>query len=106
MDSEKPAGAAYGKRAHGNHVSGRYGATDVCSRLQNVHRRQVVQTEKGDEVMQQMTLCGKCAELMREQFLVKTVSRGINNKIDCQNCKRRRYGGTFAVEAKKKAGKA
>jgi hypothetical protein len=55
--------------------------------------------------MQQMTLCGKCAELMRARFLVKTVSRGINNKIECQNCKRRRYGGTFTVEAKKQAGK-
>ena len=53
--------------------------------------------------MQRMTLCGKCAELMRDRFLVKTVSRGVNRKIDCQNCKRRRYGGTYDLEPKRKA---
>ena len=52
--------------------------------------------------MRKMTLCGRCAELMREHFLVKTVSRGINQKIECQNCKRRRYGGTFELVVKQK----
>lgn len=55
--------------------------------------------------MQELILCGRCAELMRERFFIKTISRAINNKITCSNCKRRRYGGTFAVEAKQKTNK-
>lgn len=51
--------------------------------------------------MQQMELCGSCVELMRDRFLVKLVNRPINHKIDCENCKRRRYGGTYDVEPKK-----
>ena len=51
--------------------------------------------------MQRMELCGRCAELMRDRHLVKVVSRGINHKITCENCKCRRYGGTYDVEPKR-----
>lgn len=51
--------------------------------------------------MQQMELYGKCVEKMRYRHNIKTVSRPINHKVDCECCKRRRYGGTYAVEPKK-----
>lgn len=51
--------------------------------------------------MQQMELCGRCVELMRDRYMVKLVHRPINHKIDCENCKCRRYGGTYDVEPKK-----
>lgn len=51
--------------------------------------------------MQQMELCGKCAELLRAKNIVRVVSRPINHKVTCENCKWRRYGGTYDVEPKK-----
>lgn len=51
--------------------------------------------------MQQMELCGRCVELMRDRYMVKLVHRPINHKITCENCKCRRYGGTYDVEPKK-----
>lgn len=51
--------------------------------------------------MQQMVLCGRCAELMREKSIVRLVHRPINHKITCENCQLRRYGGTYDVEPKR-----
>lgn len=51
--------------------------------------------------MQQMELCGKCAELMKEKNVVRVVSRPINHKVVCESCKWRRFGGTYAVEPRK-----
>ena len=45
-----------------------------------------------------MDLCGSCAALMRESFQLKRVAGGIDNKITCAKCGRRRYGATYAVE--------
>lgn len=51
--------------------------------------------------MQQMTLCGRCLEVLRDRFIVRLVHRGINEKIDCDVCRRRKYGGTYDVEPKR-----
>ena len=51
--------------------------------------------------MGKATLCGKCVELMRDRFIVRLVHRPINNKVDCQCCKRRRYGGEYELTPKK-----
>ena len=50
--------------------------------------------------MQRTSLCGRCAELMRDAYKIKLRSRPINNKITCDCCKRRRYGGEYDVEPK------
>lgn len=47
--------------------------------------------------MQQMTLCGRCAEIMRDRYIVRLVHRGINVKIDCDVCRRHTYGGDYDV---------
>lgn len=51
--------------------------------------------------MQRMELCGRCAERMRDRHIVRLVHRGINTKITCENCRLRRYGGTYEVEPKR-----
>ena len=51
--------------------------------------------------MQQMELCGRCVELMRDRYMVRLVNRPINHKITCECCNLRRYGGTYDVQAKK-----
>ena len=56
--------------------------------------------KKGGENMQTINLCGRCADLMRDRYLIKILNRPINNKITCDCCKRRRYGGEYAIEPK------
>ena len=51
--------------------------------------------------MQRMELCGRCVELMRTRHMVKLVHRPINHKITCEQCKLRKYGGTYDVEPKR-----
>jgi hypothetical protein len=47
-------------------------------------------------------LCGKCAALLREGFDIKRVGGGVDNKITCSNCGRRRYGATYEVSVRKR----
>jgi hypothetical protein len=47
-------------------------------------------------------LCGECAALLREGFDVKRVGGGVDNKITCSNCGRRRYGATYEVSVRKR----
>lgn len=47
-------------------------------------------------------LCGKCAALLREGFQVKRVTGGVDNKVTCSNCGKRRYGATYELEKKSK----
>lgn len=52
----------------------------------------------------QYDLCGSCAEQMKEGYALKKVGGGVDNKITCSNCGRRRYGATYELtkkEAKK-----
>ena len=51
--------------------------------------------------MQQMTLCGRCAEVMRSRYIVRLVNRGIDEKVTCDVCKRRKYGGTYDIQSKR-----
>jgi len=52
--------------------------------------------------MTTIDLCTPCAELLREGYALKMVKRGINNKITCGHCNRRRYGATYEVTPKRK----
>jgi hypothetical protein len=47
-------------------------------------------------------LCGKCAAMLSEGYILKRVSGGVDNKITCGNCGKRRYGSTYTLEKKKK----
>lgn len=49
-----------------------------------------------------MELCGACEAKLEEAYSLKRIAGGINNKITCANCGRRRYGGTFSVKKKAK----
>ena len=49
-------------------------------------------------------LCGACAEELKEGYALKKISGGVDNKVTCSHCGRRRYGGTYELtkkEAKK-----
>lgn len=50
-------------------------------------------------------LCGVCAEQMKEGYALKKIGGGVDNKVTCSNCGRRRYGATYELahkEGKKK----
>lgn len=53
--------------------------------------------------MKQIDLCARCAALLSDGgYSIKMVKRGINNKVTCGHCNRRRYGATYEVNPKKK----
>lgn len=49
------------------------------------------------------TLCGTCAELLRRGYDLKKIAGGVDNKITCDNCGKRRYGATYEVTPKRAA---
>ena len=49
----------------------------------------------------QFDLCKACAEQMKEAYAVKKISGGIDNKVTCDNCGRRRYGATYELTKEK-----
>ena len=52
------------------------------------------------------SLCRPCAEALKKTKTVVFAAGGVNNKITCDFCGRRRYGATYAVSrSKRKAGR-
>lgn len=45
----------------------------------------------------ELDLCRPCAELLREAFTLIPVKKGIDMKVTCSNCNKRRFGATYAV---------
>lgn len=45
-------------------------------------------------------LCGRCAALMEDAYTVRRIAGGRDHKCDCQQCGKRRYGGTYEVDKK------
>lgn len=52
--------------------------------------------------MSEMDLCRPCAELMREGYELKKTKGGVNNKITCAGCGKRRYGSTYEAVPKRR----
>jgi len=52
--------------------------------------------------MKKMELCGACAAKLREEAEVKKVGGGVDNKVTCSKCGRRRYGAIYEVGMKKR----
>lgn len=50
-------------------------------------------------------LCVPCANRYSEAFKVVRIGGGSDNKITCEHCKKRRYGGTYEVTRKPKGEK-
>ena len=44
-----------------------------------------------------LDICGTCLAAVREAYNIKLLTRGVGNKITCDKCGRRRYGGTYEV---------
>lgn len=51
--------------------------------------------------MKKMDLCGVCAAKMKEETEIRKISGGIDNKVVCSKCGRRRYGATYEVGKKR-----
>lgn len=50
-----------------------------------------------------LDLCRPCAEALRaEGKKLRTARHGIDNKVSCAGCQRRRYGSTYEMEAVEK----
>lgn len=52
--------------------------------------------------MKRIDLCGKCAAKLREAYNLTKIAGGVDNKITCSQCEKRRYGATYELEKKKK----
>ncbi len=46
-------------------------------------------------------LCVPCAALLGEGFTLTKIAGGVNNKITCAHCGKRRYGDTYEMTKKK-----
>lgn len=44
-----------------------------------------------------LDLCGACLAAVRAEHEIKLLTRGVDNKITCAHCGRRKYGGTYEV---------
>lgn len=54
--------------------------------------------------MQKVDLCGPCVAVMKTGYEVRKVSQGVDNKITCAKCGRRRYGGTYEIGKQEEKG--
>ncbi len=46
-------------------------------------------------------LCGCCAAKLREAYTLVRLKGGVNQKITCAHCRKRRYGATYRLAVKK-----
>lgn len=51
--------------------------------------------------MKKLDLCGACAAKLGEAYSLRKIAGGVDNKVICSNCGRRRYGGTYELSGKK-----
>ncbi len=47
-------------------------------------------------------LCGPCAAVLGEGFILTRIAGGVDNKITCAHCGKRRYGATYEMTPKKR----
>ncbi len=52
------------------------------------------------KVLRTKDLCGKCAALMGGAYEIRKVS-GMDLKVICSQCGRKRYGGTYELRSKR-----
>ncbi len=53
-----------------------------------------------------LDLCGVCAAKLATAYAIRKVAGGVDRKVTCAECGRRRYGGTYEVVLKgRKTGK-
>lgn len=51
----------------------------------------------------QLDLCRPCAEVLKAEWKqLRPVRHGVDNKVSCARCQRRRYGSTYEMEAAEK----
>lgn len=48
-------------------------------------------------------LCGRCGAMLQEGYDLKRVGGGVDHKVTCSHCGRRRYGATYTIEKHSKS---
>lgn len=54
----------------------------------------------------QLELCTPCSIKLGTVYSVRKIAGGVDHKVTCAECGRRRYGGIYEVETKRKKGDA
>lgn len=49
-----------------------------------------------------LDLCGRCAAIFAENYRAERVAGDVDHKVTCENCRKRRYGGTYVIETETK----
>lgn len=49
-----------------------------------------------------MELCAKCTALIADAYDVRRIAGGVDYKVTCEHCRKRRFGGTYEVETRAK----
>ena len=56
---------------------------------------------KESNMKNELELCVPCAEKLKEGYDVKKAKSGVNKKVTCAACGKRRYGAVYEVTGKK-----
>ena len=48
-----------------------------------------------------LDLCRPCAERTGEKYDMKTIKTGVNRKVTCEMCHRRKFGSRYELKRKK-----
>lgn len=72
-----------------------WGLCDTCGWRPGVEKER-----KERMVSMQHDLCQKCAEIMKEGYILKRIRGGVDNKVTCAQCGKRRYGATYELTKK------
>lgn len=49
-----------------------------------------------------MELCAKCAALIADAYDVRRLAGGVDCKVTCEQCRKKRFGGTYEVATRRK----
>ncbi len=52
----------------------------------------------------EVDLCTECAAKLGEAYSLTKIAGGVDNKITCAHCRRRRFGATYKVAPRKRGG--
>lgn len=93
----------------GFHKAGRQNAchqnlTALVPSARGKRRPRPGELQGGERLMTEpKDLCGRCAAMLQEGYDLKRVGGGVDHKVTCSHCGRRRYGATYTIEKHSKS---
>ena len=78
--------------------------TDSAEDKRSLRRPRPGELQGGERLMTEpKDLCGRCAAMLQEGYDLKRVGGGVDHKVTCSHCGRRRYGATYTIEKHSKS---